>query len=175
MSVPDSRAAIRKYELSCTGEPVPPQNYGKVHAVLLRDPAQPWAHYQLGQFASTKKATVIEDARDAPRAACGRRVQWVYSTLWDPNQSDTCPDCKGLIAYLAIDPQGYLPHARAEHRRIREQDQLKWQQHHEREAKGAAAQRLIEAVDKSYDDRPPELKNITKRAAQEKPDRTDTA
>jgi hypothetical protein len=85
------------------------------------------------------------------------------------------PDCKGLIAYLAIDPQGYLPHARAEHRRIREQDQLKWQQHHEREAKGAAAQRLIEAVDKSYDDRPPELKNITKRAAQEKPGRTDTA
>jgi hypothetical protein len=174
MKVPNSRAAIRKYELSRTGEPVPLEKYGKVHAVLLRDPAQLWARYDMRRFELLKSATAIEDRRDAPQAACGLRVQYVYPMPWDDDQSDACSECKALIAYLALDPKGYPLHARAEHQRIREQRRLWWEQRQAREAERTAAERLLEAVDKQYDE-PPELKNITERANQAKPDKSDTA
>jgi hypothetical protein len=102
MKIDHSRAAVHRYELRRADEdhrldPVVPENYGLVHAVLF-NPA--WSN----EFARQTDTWFDRFGREA---ACGVTVKVIFPMVFDTNESEACARCVKWAILRQTDPEEY--------------------------------------------------------------------
>jgi hypothetical protein len=96
MKIDNSYAAARRYELRRAGEdhgldPVVPEDYGPVHAVLCEG-----GSFDGGDYDSESG---VWFNRYGHRAACGLTVRLIFPVPFDTNEPDACPRCVDLALH----------------------------------------------------------------------------